>query len=146
MAAPLSSPSLLLFIGSEPGPEMSRRGPQWGFGRRVFGYIAPPMLAAPKTPPPRVPAPGDSTIDPDGPRHLPPPEVVCVDLVQEVAQATGWSVELVDVNNPGERAALVARYVSDNDVLPILVRPDGARLEGAEQFESRTVRRFLRRR
>jgi len=53
-------------------------------------------------------------------------------------------VSIVDVNQPAGFQALVARWVGPNDVLPILVRPDGARLEGIEEFGPRRVRRFIR--
>ena len=51
----------------------------------------------------------------------------------------------MDVNRPGEHLDLVHRVVGPNDVLPILLRPDGARLEGTENFVPDVLSRFLSR-
>jgi hypothetical protein len=77
--------------------------------------------------------------------HLPSSQQQCALLVLSVAPRTGWAVNVVDVNRPGEQRGLVERWVRPTDVFPFLLRPDGARLEGQEQFNPATLRRFLRR-
>jgi len=89
----------------------------------------------------RDPAPGAE----GEPRmRLPPDQAGCVREVVSIARQEGATVSIVDVNQPAGFQALVARWVGPNDVLPILVRPDGARLEGIEEFGPRRVRRFIR--
>jgi hypothetical protein len=64
-------------------------------------------------------------------------------MVVEIAQRHGLSVKVVDVDSPGEDRSLVERYVSADDDLPILIRPDGARLSGDDAFVPKTVERFV---
>jgi|HubBroStandDraft_1064217.scaffolds.fasta_scaffold14723_6 hypothetical protein len=77
--------------------------------------------------------------------HLPPEQVHCINTVLEVAEQEDRKVAVVDVDRSDGRQDLVARWVGPDDVLPLLVRPDGARLQGIENFSPRTVRRFVRR-
>jgi hypothetical protein len=53
------------------------------------------------------------------------------------------SLLVVDVNAPGDHRDLVERWVGAEDVLPLLVRPDGRRLGGEENFVPGRVRRFI---
>lgn len=64
-------------------------------------------------------------------------------LVLEIAKALGCRIQVINVNNPREDRALAAKYVGPDDELPLLVRSDGARLSGDEEFVPGTVRRFL---
>jgi len=68
---------------------------------------------------------------------------MCAQLSTDVAKQRGRNLRLVDVNDPGEDRALVQQYVGVADVLPILLRSDGSRLEGEEAFTPRAVRRFM---
>ena len=69
---------------------------------------------------------------------------MCVNLVREIAEQRGRSVTVVDVDRPApDQRPLIERWVRTSDVLPLLVRPDGARLEGLENFEPGTVRKFI---
>ena len=78
------------------------------------------------------------------PWHLPRPVIRYVNLVLESADRQGRTVTVVDVDRPEGRQDLVERWVGPADVMPILVRPDGARLSGIEQFTAPKVRKFLR--
>jgi hypothetical protein len=64
-------------------------------------------------------------------------------MVLEIAQKRGLAVKVVDVDAPGDDEPLVQRYISDDDLLPVLIRPDGQRLSGDESFVPATVERFL---
>lgn len=74
---------------------------------------------------------------------FPPGQLMCVDRVLEAAKATGRSVSLVDVNEPGLDGNLVAELLGAWDVLPVLVRSDRTRLVGEESFTPHALRRFL---
>jgi len=64
-------------------------------------------------------------------------------LVLDVARRNGLSVKVVNVNHPGDDRALAQEYVAADDDLPVLIRPDGARLSGEESFVPSTLERFL---
>jgi len=76
--------------------------------------------------------------------HLPPEQVDCINLVLQLARREGRDVTIVDVDRAEGRQDLIDRWVGADDSLPILVRPDGARLKGIEQFVPRKVRQFIR--
>ena len=64
-------------------------------------------------------------------------------MVLSLAAKCGVTVRVIDVDRPGPEAELVGRWVSAEDPLPLLVRPDGARLEGDEAFQPARVAEFL---
>lgn len=64
-------------------------------------------------------------------------------MVLRIARKRGVAVNVVDVNHPGEAADLVRSYLRPDDVYPVLVRADGARLVGSEAFEPAAVDRFV---
>lgn len=75
--------------------------------------------------------------------HLPPQQIQCANLVLDIAEPLGKTVALVDVNRPSGLDNLVRRWVGANGVVPLLVRRDGARLQGLDEFVPGTVRRFI---
>jgi len=75
--------------------------------------------------------------------HLPAPQMFCLDLVLRSAERQRKTVLVVDVNRPEEHSDLVERLVRPSESLPLLVRPDGARLDGEENFSAARVRRFI---
>jgi hypothetical protein len=77
--------------------------------------------------------------------RVPPDQAQCILEVAKIAEAEKTPVTVVDVNRPGDGQGLVERWVSPNDVFPLLVRADGARLEGADEFAPGRVLRFIRR-
>jgi hypothetical protein len=79
----------------------------------------------------------------DRPAVLPRHQLHCMNTVLRIARSTGRSVTVVDVGRAAGRQHLVDRWVGTRDVLPLLVRPDGRRLEGAERFGAETIREFL---
>ncbi len=64
-------------------------------------------------------------------------------MVLEIARQCGASVRVVDVDRSGDDRGLVERVVGPNDALPILTRPDGARLSGSDSMTPVRVSRFL---
>lgn len=64
-------------------------------------------------------------------------------MVLEIARKRGAAVTVVDVNRPGEAADLVRTYLQPDDVYPVLVRADGARLVGSDAFVPAAVERFV---
>lgn len=127
--------SLLLFVAGDPDlAERLTRFPRQL--NRMAAFMIPPGLLigrGPRTPPP----------DPAAPWLIPADQMMCVDRLAEAVQGTGRTVKVVDVNRPGDDRPFVERWVGPQDVLPILIRPDGARMEGAESFSPGALRKFL---
>ncbi|HYA57242.1 MAG TPA: hypothetical protein VEH57_02090 [Thermoplasmata archaeon] len=84
---------------------------------------------------------GDSTEPPTW--HIPRPQNQAAALVLDVAEENGREVTIVDVNRPEGQQSLVDRWVGPDDLLPLLVRTDGARLQGIEEFVPKRVREFV---
>ncbi len=135
---------LLLFVSVEPG---SGDEPQWTFLRWLAGTRMSVRLERWRSDGRRRTAEDGSSNPsppPEGPPwHLPRQEIPCVNLVLEMAHREGRIVTLVDANRAGEQQDLVHRWVGPDDVLPLLVRPDGGRLEGPENFVPQKVRQFI---
>jgi hypothetical protein len=130
-------PGLLLFVSGEPGPpEDLSEGVVTSFWARLVGTVIPANWRTHGTQAPPRPPPG-----PDW--HVPRAEIMSVNLVFEVVREAGRTVTLVNVNQPSDHQPLVARWIGPDDILPVLVRPDGARLAGIEEFEPGAVRKFL---
>ncbi len=126
---------LLLFVGGDPA--LGRRLASfprrfYGLGRLIFPVG---LLPGPKV--------GEATDPGDAAAPVPPDQLMCLERVVDALAGTTRAVRIVDVNGPGEDRSLVERYVSAADVLPILVRPDGTRIEGAEAFTRRRLLDFL---
>jgi hypothetical protein len=143
MAAPAGT-DLILFVAGEPDTRIdAKRDLQLSYSQRVSGMFVPTSwftgtrtkFAAPQDP--------EDHQELVYPWHLPREEILCVNLVLEVAEREGRNVTVVDVNRAAEHQDLVDRWVRVSDVLPLLVRPDGARLEGSENFVPRTIRHFM---
>jgi len=122
----------LLFVASEP-----LRGDE--------GYVVTSQfhrLRAFLQLPPKSPA---RTRDASGRTLREPPEDVgrCLRAAVEVAAELGTTVRVIDLERPGEDAALVERYVRPESLLPLLVSPHGERLEGMDAFVPSRLRRFL---
>jgi hypothetical protein len=71
------------------------------------------------------------------------PQAEMARMVLDIAKACGVAVTVVDVDRPGEYAALVGQYVSPDADLPILIRPDGGSLAGSEWMVPHRVTAFL---
>ena len=108
------------------------------------------------TVPPLGPAPVSSLYRMFVPLGRPPPtappargtEVLgeqarCARLVLDLADRAHRTVRVVNVSQPGNDTALVARHVGAEPCFPIPVSPDGRRLEGEWEFLPSTVKRFL---
>ena len=87
--------------------------------------------------------PGPPPLPEEGPWHFPRKAAASVSLVCESASRAGRHVTFIDVNRPGVYQELVRRWVGANDVFPLLIRSDGSRLEGIENFTPRNVRAFV---
>jgi len=132
----MASPGVVvLFLASDPDLAARRAASPAPVG--VISRVVMPVrfLAAGRGPPPR--AGGDL------PPAFPADQVMCATRAREAAKRAGRTVRVVDVNDPGEDRQLVERYIAATDILPVLLRSDGARLEGAESFAPRTLRQFL---
>lgn len=64
-------------------------------------------------------------------------------MVVDLARRHRIAVKVVDVDAPGVDQRLLERYVGEDPDLPILLRADGARIEGDEAFVPEVVERFL---
>lgn len=136
---------LLLFVTGEPDSGVGslrdvkfRSGSAWFFGELPMGR----KLRS--TPDANTGGMGArSPLSGERPWHIPPQQIHCIDLVVDAAHQLGREVTVVDVDRPGELQGLVDYWVGPNDVMPMLLRPDGSRLRGIEAFVRRRVRRFI---
>jgi hypothetical protein len=55
----------------------------------------------------------------------------------------GKALKVVDVNRPSGDQGLVQRWVTRETLLPLLVSPNGRRLEGIESFVPSRLKDFL---
>lgn len=114
-------------------------------GRMYLGAAAPlPFYSSPWDVQGGARKPPTASSGDQQPWRIPPDQMTCLNLVHEVAQRYHREVLLVDVNRAGDEQPLVDQYVGPNDALPLLVRSDGARLDGEENFTPAKVRQFLR--
>lgn len=138
MDAP-APPDLLLFVSGEPGPGADPdHTAVSSISQRLTGMILPPLLLQSKH------LSGRRSTEGGPVWHLSREGTVCVNLVIDVARREGRRVTLVNVNEPGADEPLVRRWVDPEDILPVLIRPDGGRLNGIEEFTPENLRRFLR--
>jgi hypothetical protein len=123
--------TVLLFLGSDPAlAERLAASPQtlsW------VGRFLPANLVHARA----------SRTDPEAEGPFPPEQVMSAQRLIDLAKRAHRSVRVVDVNRPGPDLALVQRYVTAADVLPIAVRADGTKLVGGESFERSALRAFL---
>jgi hypothetical protein len=146
MSVGTASQRLVLYVASEPGSYWPELGTGSAGGVPAMFRTSLARLFVPgggrSSPLPAVP-PVAVSDTPDIPADLPPSVEQCVALVLDLARRSGWSVRIVDVT--GGPAALEDGTLPPGDgaVFPVLVRPDGARLQGEDQFVPSTVRRFL---
>ncbi|MFZ0829757.1 MAG: hypothetical protein WCB18_09785 [Thermoplasmata archaeon] len=134
---------LLLFVAGEPDPGGgSGLNVETSVVRRLAGAIIGVRWLGPRV---DSQSTGDAQPPPldDRPWHLPSQQIQCVNLVSEIAHSLAKRVALVDVNRPAGRAPLIDYWVGSDSVLPLLVRLDGTRLEGIEQFTPKALRRFI---
>jgi len=144
MTAPRGA-SFILFVAGEPDtvPEPLR-----DVGAAVFGRFAGVMMGEAVVGPPNEKTHFETVREPppegQEPWHLSREQNQAVQLVQDIAARLHTTLVVVDVNRAGDRRDLVERWVGTDDLLPLLVRSDGSRLEGLEQFLPELVRSFLR--
>lgn len=124
-------PPVLLFVAGAPDPGELRPPIAGAWGRMLM----PASMVLSAGPPPSTPPPGAW--------HLPREMEMAVEVVMKEADRRQIPVRVVDVNRPGEDRPLVERYITPDDLLPLLVRSDNTRLEGFEQFTPAEIRQFL---
>jgi len=139
-------PDLLLFVAGEPDSGVGQlHNVQSSFTGRLLTTVTPfgrwsfrgdytPRSSDYEHPPLRDARPW----------HIPGPQVQCAEMAFVAADAAQKSIGVIDINRPGTQEAFVARWVGPDDVMPVLVRPDGAALRGVEAFVPGRVRRFVR--
>lgn len=137
---------LILFVAGEPDSGVGDlRASSSGLLSRWSGMLLPGGgRLGPGGGPSPAPEAGESPVSEPHPWHLPPQQTLCVNLVLEVAHELEREVTVVDVDQPEGRQDLVKRWVGPADVVPVLVRPDGARLSGLEKFTVPKLRKFIR--
>jgi len=142
-SAPLG---LILFVAGEPdtGAPSIRRGTM-SLTNRMIGMSAAPSLEAIPPPGPSPAMSGGQSL-PSGrpPWRLPPEQIHCVNTVVKVAKKEGCAVTVIDVDTPGDQEYLVTRWVGADPIFPLLVRADGSKLMGIENFTARMIRQFIR--
>jgi hypothetical protein len=140
-------PDLLLFVAGEPYSGVSElEGVSTSLWGRVVGFATFntstwwPNSSTRSTDPAASSSGGKGKQD----WHIPRAQNQCAQLAVDMARERGLRVMVVDVNHAGSLAELVTHWVSADDLLPLLVRPDGSRLQGEEEFVPRRIRAFLR--
>ena len=150
---------LLLFVSGEPGPgeDLPLHFP---LSTRVASFIVPPILYLGTTPLGALldnPRPSErrrtsesesatsrrSVADPEDAWHIPRGTIPSVVLVLDIAKSKGWDLTIVNANASGKAQELVDRWLAPEDLLPVLVRPDGERPVRLEMYTPGNVRRFL---
>jgi hypothetical protein len=121
---PERATDLLLFVGSsaEPAPLDSALKPGQCEAYRAEGVLGPPS---------------------ERPARLPRLQLHCMNTVLRIARSAGREVTVVDVDRAAGRQHLVDRWVEARAPLPLLVRSDGRRLAGLEQFVPEVLRSFI---
>ncbi len=134
MATPAPG-SVLFFVGGDPdlADDLASKPATVGGFARIFL----PASVAGFVSDPRTQRPAENSW------LIPTSQVMCAELLVRAAERTHRTIQIVDVNRPGEDRPLVERFVQASDVLPIAVRADGMRLVGAEAFTPSNLRRFL---
>ncbi len=74
---------------------------------------------------------------------IPGDQVMCAQRVVDATRKHQKIVRVVDVNATGGTPQFEPEWFGPDDVLPVLVRSDGARLVGAGDFSPRALDRFL---
>ena len=109
-------------------------------GAHLLGFFVPIPVSARF----RAAVMPEADLAPFGSEHgLSRPEAQCLALVLDLARKLHRSVYVVDVNHQERPASEIESDLGDPP-FPVLLRPDGARLEGTDSFSPRSVRRFLR--
>jgi len=75
--------------------------------------------------------------------YLPPEMVGCSKMVTDILERDGEQLTLVDVSREEVRPDLISRYFGPDNVLPMLVGPDGRKLEGLVEFTPKRIRKFV---
>jgi len=142
--------TLVLFVAGEPEMAPSVNDSGAGLLPRLAGsfLVGPAILAKSLRPGADEESPDRRAWEPPPPSdyrhwHLPPSQAACLDVVLEAARRARRPLLVVDVDRPGDQREMVERFVGSEDVLPLLVRPDGARLVGQEHFAPAVVRKFI---
>jgi hypothetical protein len=131
-SADLGAP-FVLFVAGEPYRDAVAEQPQQVVLRALpFGSTMPIELGG-------VHEPGDLR-----PGQLYGAQASDARYVLSIAKRCGAFVKLVDVDNPGDDAALVQRTITNDDALPCLVRADGEHLSGEDCLTPRRLEAFLR--
>lgn len=136
---------LLLFVDTELGPGLPPLAAnEMLFFSRAAAAFAPPVAIVGTHR--RAAAPGSSgSGSGSGPPawHLSPETISCANLVLDLAERAGRQVTIIDVDHRADDDTLTKIWVRAGDRMPVLVRPDGARLVGPEYFTPARVRRFV---
>jgi len=124
-----------LIVTCEPDSGLPSPAPAltWPYGRVTV--LPPPGYAGSLEP-------GD---DPDAPVewHITPDIAVCVRKVTDLVRKHHQTLRIVDIERPGSYREQVLEFMLGSHSFPILVRPDGRRLEGIEEFKESTIESFL---
>ena len=146
-----ASGELWLFVPGEPGPGNGDVGYRSFWGTMLGAVSIPGLAPTSAHEPARLTEQGDASsgwsirvLGEDTEWHVPPGLVASVDLVIDVARQERRSLTVVNVDRPGEALPLVERFVRPSDVFPVLVRADGGRLMGEQEFTRSGLKRFLR--
>ncbi len=137
MAASLPARTVVMYVAGEPGlhPNIDSAVP--GFTGRLATVFLPfsGLLM------PRGASAAGILAQPGEP--LPPIARQCIRLVLDLAKRKQWSVQVVDISQEKAAETQILAWLGPDVHLPVLLRPDGARLVGEEQFTPGRIRKFL---
>ena len=136
---------LILFVAGEPDPGIPTiRDTTVHFIDRLIGVYPPLDRSTMRPSDPSSRDDAQSLPSGEPPWRLPPEQIHCVNTVLEMANLERTTVTVIDADRAGDHQYLVDRWVGENQVIPLLVRADGAKLGGIENFTPRKIRQFIR--
>lgn len=110
---------------------------------RARGYCTPPLAALRGLPIAPGPGAGYFGNKPIREREVPEEDRDSIQRVASLLRERGQSLHIVDVGKESVLRRVIAEHLHHLHRFPVLVRPDGRRLEGTESFTDENLARFL---
>jgi len=110
---------------------------------RARGYCTPPMASLRGLPIAPGPGAGYFGNKPVRDKEIPEGEQEAIQRVLSMVHQKGRSLHIVDVGKESALRRVISEHLHHLRIFPLLVRPDGRRLEGTDSFSVENLERFL---
>jgi len=110
---------------------------------RARGYCTPPMASLRGLPISPGPGAGYFGNKPVRDKEIPEAEQEAIQRALSFVHQKGKSLHIVDVGKESALRRVIAEHLHHLHNFPVLVRPDGRRLEGSESFSNENLEKFL---